>query len=111
MRWQFSLTGAILLAALASGCASTGAWQGGQGPSMEDLGKLTVGVTTAAEVRTLLGPPLSVSQFDRQQREVWAYRRYVDPFDDRHVAVQFSRDGIVREVLVLRDFNREVCGS
>jgi len=30
--------------------------------------------------------------------------------DDRHVAVQFSPDGIVRAVLVLKENSREVCG-
>lgn len=111
MRQQFCLRCAVLLAALLGGCAAADSRQGGQGPSLEDLGKLTAGVTTTAQVRALLGPPLRVARLDRQQREVWEYRRYVDPFDDRHVAVQFSPDGIVREVLVLKDYNREVCGS
>ncbi len=111
MRQQFSLSFAILLAAMLAGCATADMRQGGQGPSMADLGKLTAGVTTTEQVRALLGPPLRVARFDRQQREVWEYRRYVDPFDDHHVAVQFSADGIVREVLVLKDYNREVCGS
>lgn len=97
-----------LLAIFLQGCAAT---SGGQGPSAEDLARLVAGVSTTAEVRALLGPPLRVSRLDRQQREVWSYRRYVDPFDDRHVSVQFSPDGIVREVLVLKDYNREVCGS
>ena len=111
LRRKFSLSSAILLTALLAGCASPGSRQGGVGPSMEDLGKLTVGVPGTNEVRALLGPPLRVTRFERQQREVWEYRRYVDPFDDRHVAVQFSHDGILREVLVLKDYNREVCGS
>ncbi len=101
---------ALLAAVLLPGCASTGTNAGGQGPSMEDLGKLAPGTSTTSDVQKLLGPPLRVTRFDRMQRDVWEYRRYVDPMDDRHVAVQFSPDGIVREVLVLKDYSREVCG-
>ena len=45
------------------------------------------------------------------QRDVWEYRRYDDPMDERQIAVQFSPDGIVREVLVLKDYSREPCGE
>jgi hypothetical protein len=69
-----------------------------------------VGKTTADEVKAILGQPLRSSSFGRQQRDVWEYRRYEDPFNEYHVAVQFSRDGVVREVLVLKDYNREPCG-
>jgi len=108
MRREFCLRSAILLAAALAGCASAGA--GGQGPATEDLAKLQVGKTTSAEVRTLLGAPRRVTRFDRMDRDVWEYRRYSDPTDERLVAVQFSSDGIVREVLVLKDYNREPCG-
>ncbi len=30
--------------------------------------------------------------------------------DELHIAVQFSSDGIAREVLALKDYNREPCG-
>jgi len=107
MRREFCLSSAALLVAL-SGCASPGA--GGQGPSTQDLARLSVGKTTAAEVKSALGPPRRVTRFDRMDRDVWEYRRYNDPTDERLVAVQFSSDGVVREVLVLKDYNREPCG-
>jgi outer membrane protein assembly factor BamE (lipoprotein component of BamABCDE complex) len=100
----------LLAIALLSGCASVEGNAGGQGPSMADLAKLHAGTTTAADVKSLLGPPLHVTRFDRQGRDVWEYRRYNDPMDEYHIAVQFSADGVVREVLVLKDYSREPCG-
>ena len=47
---------------------------------------------------------MRVTRFDRMQREVWEYRRYENPTDERQIAVQFSPDGIVREVLALKDY-------
>jgi hypothetical protein len=44
------------------------------------------------------------------QRDVWEYRQYNDPMDERHVAVQFSPDGVVREVIVVKDYVREPTG-
>lgn len=119
MRSDSSLRNAIVnsaflataLLCLLSGCAATGDNRGGQGPAVEDLGKLVPGTTTTSQVRELLGPPRRVARLDRQQRDVWEYRRYVDPMDEHLVAVQFSPDGIVREVLMLKDFSREPCGQ
>ena len=110
MRRQSNLCYAIVLAALLPSCASTDSRSGGQGPSTEDLRKLAPGTTTTSEVRELLGPPVRVVRFDRMQRDVWEYRRYMDPMNEFQVAVQFSPDGIVREVLVLKDYTREPCG-
>lgn len=110
MRSNFSLNVLVLALLLLSGCAGNDTRAGGQGPSMEDLGKIHAGVTTAGDVKALLGPPISVTRFDRMDRDVWEYRRYNDPMDERHIAVQFSRDGIAREVVVVKDYTREPCG-
>jgi outer membrane protein assembly factor BamE (lipoprotein component of BamABCDE complex) len=96
---------------LVGGCAGLDGKAGGQGPSMEDLGRIRVGSTSAADVKALLGQPVRVTRFDRMDRDVWEYRRYNDPTDEYHIAVQFSSDGIVREVLVLKEYNREPCGT
>ncbi len=109
MRFRASLIG-MLCPLLVAGCAASGVQAGGQGPDLRTLGKIRPGETSSAQVRELLGPPLRVTRFDRLQRDVWEYRRYEDPTDDRQVAVQFSSDGIVREVIVLKDYNREPCG-
>ena len=109
MRSHASLIALTWLLALA-GCAGAGVQPGGQGPDTQTLSKLVPGETSQAQVRELLGPPLRVTRFDRMQRDVWEYRRYENPTDERQVAVQFSDDGVVREVLVLKDYNREPCG-
>ena len=110
MRFDFSVTVIGLATALLAGCAGTEMRDGGQGPDNQALAKLIPGKTTSAEVKELFGPPLRVSRFDRMQREAWEYRRYEDPFNEFHVSVQFSPDSVVREVLVLKDYNREPCG-
>ena len=109
MRIHASLN-AMLGLLLLGGCATMDSRDGGQGPSPEVLGKIRPGVTTAAEVKALLGPPIRVARFDRMDRDVWEYRRYNDPMDERHIAVQFSPDGIAREVISLKDYSREPCG-
>lgn len=60
---------------------------------------------TTKDVRALLGPPFEVVRFERQQRDVWTYRwrEYSDYWE---LDVQFSYDGVVREVLNLRDMER-----
>jgi len=111
MRSNVSLTVLALALLLLQGCGGMGSKAGGQGPSTDDLGKIQVGVTTAGDVKTLLGPPIIVARFDRMDRDVWEYRRYNDPMDEHHIAVQFSPDGIVREVVVVKDYTREPCGN
>lgn len=69
----------------------------------ENLRKLVVGVTTAAETRALLGPPWRVGRNPRLQREIWDYRMYNLVQIEHTLSVQFSGDGLVREVLLLRD--------
>ena len=109
LRYLASLIALPWLFVLA-GCAAPGVQPGGQGPDLQALSKIVPGETSAAQSRELLGPPLRVTRFDRMQRDVWEYRRYENPADERQIAVQFSDDGIVREVLVLKDYNREPCG-
>jgi len=58
---------------------------------------------TTKEVRALLGPPVQVVRFERQERDVWTYR-WREFSDYWELDVQFSYDGVVREVLNLRDY-------
>jgi len=67
------------------------------------LSKLVPGVTTAKEVRELFGPPQQVTQLARQQREVWEYL-YQHYEEFRVIWVQYSPDGLVREVLDMIDW-------
>ena len=64
----------------------------------ENIAGIRAGVTSRAQVRALLGPPHFVSHLDRQQREVWEYKR-LQVTERRVLWVQFSDDGLVREVL------------
>lgn len=57
---------------------------------------------TTKEVRALLGPPIAVVRFERQERDVWTYRwrEYTEYWE---LDVQFSYDGVVREVLQIQE--------
>ena len=72
-----------------------------------NLRKLVVGVTTARQARELLGPPWRVTRNDRMQRNVWSYKMYNLVDIEHTLHVQFSDDGLVREVLMLRDWPDE----
>jgi hypothetical protein len=48
---------------------------------------------------------------ERQQRDVWEYRMRGASQEPYFLYVQFSGDGIVREVLFLKDYNREPGGT
>lgn len=76
----------------------------------ENLAKLVPGVTTASETRELLGPSWRTSRNFRSDREVWDYRMYNRVQVEHNLSVQFSSDGLVREVLLLRDFRNEPGG-
>lgn len=58
---------------------------------------------TTKEVRALLGPPVEIVRFERMQRDVWTYR-WKEFTDYWELDVQFSYDGVVREVLNLREY-------
>lgn len=64
----------------------------------QNLGKVAPGTSAARDVRELLGPPFQVSRLPRQQREVWEYQMLEAGYKWK-VWVQFSDDGVAREVL------------
>lgn len=69
--------------------------------TVENVAKLQAGTTTRQDVRELFGPPFETSYLPRQQREVWGYRLLEVTFKWQ-LWVQFSDDGVVREVLQMR---------
>ena len=79
--------------------------------TVQSMQKLQLGTTTAKEVRQLLGPPWRMSRLERQQRDVWEYSMYDARQFEFILYVQFSGDGVVREVLLLRDPYFEPGGS
>ena len=69
----------------------------------ENVAKLRPGASRADDVRDLLGPPYRVDTFRRLAREVWTYKMYSVGLWPKELDVQFSLDGIVREVMLIDD--------
>ena len=61
----------------------------------------------AEEVRERLGPPFEVTRWPRQQRDVWEYPYRHAVRERRVLFVQFSYDGVVREVIERHDYDRD----
>lgn len=69
----------------------------------ESVAKIIPGRMRADDVRELLGPPWRVDDFPRLEREIWTYPMRANDPVLRELYVQFSRDGVVREVLLMDD--------
>jgi hypothetical protein len=59
------------------------------------------------DVRELLGPPREITRLPRQQRNVWEYPWRHAVRELRMLWVQFSDDGIVREVVEMHDYEND----
>ena len=68
----------------------------------DNMEKMVRGTWTSSQVRDLLGPPFEVHQLKRQDREVWTYWMDGTTFP-KHLYVQFSPDGILRDVIYIDD--------
>jgi hypothetical protein len=69
--------------------------------TVENIKKVAADTWTRKEVRELFGPPFVVSHLPRLKREVWEYQLLEVEFKWK-LWVQFSDDGVVREVLQMR---------
>ncbi len=69
-----------------------------------NLAKLVPGTTSSKQVREIFGPPGHEARSDRQRRDVWEYP-YMKGEEYRVIWVQFSLDGVVREVLDVLDWS------
>jgi hypothetical protein len=69
--------------------------------TVENVRKVAANTWTKKEVRELFGPPFLVSSLPRLQREIWEYQMLEVDFKWK-LWVQFSPDGVVREVLQVR---------
>jgi hypothetical protein len=69
----------------------------------ENVAKIVPQTARRDDVRNLLGPPYSVSSFPRMEREIWQYymQHFGDPGIPVTLYVQFSPDGVAREVYLL----------
>ena len=72
--------------------------------TQQHMAKIRPGTWTKKEVRELLGPPGLAGRLALKQHEWWEYkyREYPD-YQYRVLWVQFSDDGVVREVLDMLD--------
>ncbi len=71
-----------------------------------NIARLVRGTTAAREVREIFGPPSTTGRLPRLERDVWEYP--MDTVSMPYVLlVQFSYDGIVREVFKMRDYSAE----
>ena len=69
--------------------------------TVQNVQKVVANNWTKKEVRELFGPPFMVSTLPRLEREVWEYQLREVDFKWK-LWVQFSPDGVVREVLQMR---------
>jgi len=74
----------------------------------QNAARLVPGTTTRAQARELIGPPYESSYFPRQKREVWSYTMYNVARQEFFLHVQFSDDGLVREVIMIQDYHKEM---
>ena len=77
------------------------AFGGGRIDSMDSLARITPGVTTVQQVREMFGPPARTQRFPKRGIEAIEYeaRDYSDLYI---ISISYGSDGIVREVLKLR---------
>ena len=74
----------------------------------QNVAKIVPNTTRADEVRDLLGPPWTATQFARLDRDIWTWhmRHYGDPGIPGQLSVQMSPDGVVREVIFIQEGGR-----
>jgi len=78
--------------------------------TVANVGKLVPGRSTREDVRELFGPPFVVSELPRLQREVWEYQLLEVDFKWK-LWLQFSSDGLLREVLQMRHPDMDPAGD
>jgi hypothetical protein len=76
----------------------------------KNLARITAGASTREDVSGLFGPPGRTGYLALQEREWWEYK-YFDYEQRRIIWVQFSRDGVVREVLDMLDWDYDKPGA
>jgi hypothetical protein len=70
----------------------------------ENTSKIVRGQTTSKEVHDLLGPPWQPQRYDRMERDIWTYpMRVAGHHLPKWYVVQFSYDGIAREIYLFDD--------
>ena len=75
-----------------------------------NISKIQIGKSNMEDVRLLFGPPHQITHFALSKRTVWEYKILDNP-TKRLLEIQFSDDGIVREVLLLYDHEYDKSGG
>ena len=76
----------------------------------KNLAGIVANTPTHEDVSGLFGPPGRTGYLALQEREWWEYK-YFDYEQRRVIWVQFSRDGVVREVLDMLDWDYDKPGA
>ena len=70
----------------------------------ENVAKIERNKSTREDVRDLMGPPYTDVKFERMQRDIWEYRYHsLQSTVPYALYVQFSPDGVAREVWSMSD--------
>ena len=78
--------------------------------TVRNIERIVAGTSTTKDIRTIFGPPTRVTRNHMGDRSVWEYRMFNQIQIPYNLFVQFSDDGIVREVLFLRDPSQDMPG-
>jgi len=78
--------------------------------TVENVKALVPGRSTKQDVRDLFGPPFEVSELTLLPREVWEYQLLEYDFKWK-LWLQYSRDGVLREVLQMRHPDMDPAGA
>jgi outer membrane protein assembly factor BamE (lipoprotein component of BamABCDE complex) len=78
--------------------------------TVANISKIQIGKSNMEDVRLLLGPPQQVTYFPLSKLTAWEYKILDNPIK-RELDVEFSADGIVRQVLLLYDHEYDKSGS
>jgi hypothetical protein len=70
----------------------------------QNIARLYRDTTTREQARAIVGPPWQVARFERQGREVWEYTMFNAGLEEYFLYLQFSYDGILREVMMLQEY-------
>lgn len=70
----------------------------------QNIARLYRDTTTREQARVIVGPPWQTSRLERQQRDVWEYAMFNAGLDEYFLYLQFSYDGILREVIMLKEY-------
>jgi hypothetical protein len=76
----------------------------------QNIARLYRDTTTREQARQIVGPPWVVARFERQERDVWEYYMFNADLYEYFLYLQFSYDGILREVIMLKDYAKEPGG-